>query len=127
MPEQDSREFVVGRLRITVEYRRTPEDEGQAVRVFGMVGNGERQVLRFDCFVDDPHYHYDPDGKNELHHMQDEGIEDPVEWTLHRLERNLAEMIRRAGFGSLADQVDQEQVARLLPAIQDTLLAPAVS
>jgi len=126
MPESDHREIAVGPLRITVEHRRTPEDEGPAVRVFGTVGDREKQVLRFDCFVNEPHYHYDPDGKNELHHMRDEGIDDSVEWTLHRLERNLAEMIRRAGFGSLADRVDARQVAEQLPAIQDALMAPVV-
>lgn len=126
MPEKDHQEFVVRPLRITVEHRRTPDDEGAAVRVFGRVGNQEKQVLRFDCFVIDPHYHYDPDGNNELHHMNDEGIVDPVEWTLHRLERNLAEMIRRAGFGSLADQVNQRQVAEQLPLIQEALLVSVV-
>ena len=126
MPDKDLREFVVGRLRITVENRRTLDDEGPAVRVFGTVAKREEQVLRFDCFMDDPHYHYDPDGNNELHHMRDEGIEDPIEWTLRRLERNLAEMIRRAGFGSLADQVDHRQIARLLPSIQEALLVPVL-
>ena len=126
MPDKDYREFQVGPLRITVEHRGTPDDAGPAVRVFGLVGREERQLLRFDCFANDPHYHYDPDGVNEVHHMNDEGIVDPVEWTLHRLERNLAEMIRRAGFGSLADRVDPTQVAEYVSAIQDALMVPAV-
>lgn len=124
MPEPDSREFMVGPLRLAVEYRRTLEDEGPSVRVFGVVGGQERQVLRFDCFSVDPHYHYDPDGRNELHHMRDEGIEDSTEWTLHRIERNLSEMIRRAGFGSLADQVVPKQVAEHLAGIRDSLPVP---
>jgi hypothetical protein len=126
MPEKQHQEFAVGPLRITVEHRKTPDDEGPAVRVFGFVGNQEKQLLRFDCFLDDPHYHYDPDGKNELHHMNDEGIVDPVEWTLHRLERNLSEMIRRAGFGSLADQVERTPVAEQVLPIQEALMVVAV-
>ena len=126
MPDKDYREFVVGPLRITVEHRGTPDDAGPAVSVFGLVGNREKQLLRFDCFANDPHYHYDPDGKNELHHMNDEAIVDPVEWTLHRLERNVPEMIRRAGFGALADQVDSTRVAEHLPSIQEALMVSMV-
>ncbi len=126
MPETEPRVVVVGPLRIAVEFRKTQEDEGPTIRVFGMVGSAERQVLRFDCFVEDPHYHYDPDGRDEQHHMRDEGIEDAAEWTLHRLERNLAEMIRRAGFGALADRVDERHVTDSIPALQEALLASAV-
>jgi hypothetical protein len=127
MPESEPREFVIGPLRITIEHRRTCDDEGPSLRVFGQVGNRERQVLRFDCFVADPHYHYDPDGRDEVHHMRDEGIDDTTEWTLHRLERNLRSMIRRAGYGSLADRVDESLVAEHVPSIHEGLFAPAVS
>ncbi len=127
MPELDFRDVIAGPLRVVLEYRRTPEDEGPTVRVFGIVGEAEKQVLRFDCFQLDPHYHYDPDGADEVHHMRDEGIEDPAEWTLHRLERDLGEMIRRAGFGSLADRVNRNQIEENLPEIREILLAPALS
>ena len=120
----DAQEFTVPPLRITVEYRRSLDDEGPAVRVFGVVGGRERQVLRFDCFHGDPHYHYDPDGNDEQHHMRDENIEDATEWTLNRLERNLAAMIRRAGYGALADEVDVKRLAMPLAAIREALLVP---
>ena len=126
MSELDGRTLVIGPLRITTEYRRTPDDEGPSLGVFGRVGDSERQVLRFDCFVEDPHYHYDPDGRDEVHHMRDEGIDDALEWTLHRLERDLAGMIRRAGFGPLADRVDERLIADSVHLIQETLAAPAV-
>jgi hypothetical protein len=121
MPDRDVQEFRAAPLRITTESRRTADDEGLTIRVFGTVGDRERQVLRFDCFQNDPHYHYDPDERDEQHHMRDESIDDPMEWTLHRLERSLAEMIRRAGYGTLADQVDTAAVARLLPVIREAL------
>lgn len=121
MPEGGIRDFVAGCLRITVEYRRTDDDEGPTIRVFGRVGDEETQVLRFDCFQSDPHYHYDPQGSNEQHDMEAENIRDPVEWTLHRLERDLPDMIRRAGYGSLADQVNSAQVAGQMDQIRDTM------
>lgn len=124
MPETSVHEFRMGSLRITVGHSRIAGDEGPTVRVYGTVAGRERLVLRFDCLQDDPQYHYDPQGADELHHMRDEGIESPLEWTLHRLERNLPEMIRRAGYGELADQVDPSQVAEHLPAIREALWVP---
>jgi len=119
------REFVAGPVRITVQYRRTIDDEGVAVRVFGKVGDEERQVLRFDCYQNSPHYHYDPHGTDEVHQMADEDITDPIEWTLNRLERNLADMIRRAGFGQLADQIDPSLLAPQMPAIREAIVEAA--
>lgn len=124
MPELAAHEFVAAPLRISVEYRRTADDQGPAVRVFGRVGEKERQVLRFDCFQKSPHYHYDPEQSDEQHRMKDENITDPLEWTLHRLEKNLGEMIRRAGYGELADQVDPELVGAHLEAIRQAMFSP---
>ena len=124
MSDLGVQQFLADPVRITVEYRRTPDDEGPAVRVFGKVGNQDKQVLRFDCFQNSPHYHYDPEGSDEQHHMEDESITDPVEWTLHRLERNLADMIRRAGYGELADQIDPKLVAEHMEAIRDAISSP---
>ena len=123
MPELAAQEFVAGPIRITVQYRHTQDDEGPAVRVLGRVGESERQLLRFDCFQRSPHYHYDPEQSDEQHQMKDEDIRDPVEWTLHRLERDLSEMIRRAGYGELADQVDPQLVAEQLHRIR-TAMSP---
>jgi hypothetical protein len=30
----------------------------------GRGGSAERQLLRFDCFDNRPHYHYDPENRN---------------------------------------------------------------
>jgi len=122
MPDPALRDYVAGPVRITVQYRRTFDDEGVAVRVYGKIGREDRQVLRFDCLRNSPHYHYDPQGKDEVHQMADEGITDPIEWTLNRLERSLADMVRRAGFGELADQIDPSLLAPHLPAIREAIL-----
>ncbi|HID22485.1 MAG TPA: hypothetical protein EYP14_08795 [Planctomycetaceae bacterium] len=121
MPDPALREYVAGAIRITVQRRCTTDDEGVAVRVYGRIGQEERQVLRFDCFRNSPHYHYDPQGKDEVHQMADEDITDPIEWTVNRLERSLADMVRRAGFGQLADQIDPSLLATQLPAIREAI------
>ncbi len=65
---------------------------------------------------------FHPQGRDEVHQMADEDISDPIEWTLNRLERSLADMIRRAGFGELADQIDPSLLAPQLPAIREAIL-----
>ncbi len=57
--------------------------------------------------------------------MLDEGIEEPLEWTVQCLERNLPEMIRRAGFGTLADQVKRSSMEQHLVVIRVAMMAPA--
>ena len=48
------------------------------------VGDEEVQLLRFDCFDNDPHYHYDPDGKNDMHHLSRDEVPDPLGWSLEQ-------------------------------------------
>ena len=95
MSDSHVSQFSAGPLRITVEYRRTEEDEGPTVRVYGTLEGQRKQVLRFDCLVYDPHYHYDPDGTDEQHHMRDEGIEEPTEWTRRHWRSNSLPSTRR--------------------------------
>lgn len=73
--------FEFGSLRLGVEYRRLTDavtaaavlvaaagdergqttdldDRGVSIHVFGHQDGEDREFLRFDCFVEDPHYHY---------------------------------------------------------------------
>ena len=112
------REIEAGGLRFSIEYRNFGGDRGPAVRVWGPVGRNQVQVLRFDCFEDDPHYHYDPDNRNFHLHLNPETVPDPVAWSLGELQVNLPTMLRTAGFDKLAAKVDTAAVTAVLPDIQ---------
>jgi len=121
MADAPIREIEAGGLKFLVEYRNFGSDRGPAVRVLGKVGMNQVQVLRFDCFEDDPHYHYDPDNKNFQLHLHKDTVPDPVAWSLGELEVNLKTMLRTAGFDKLAANVDTDAIKSALPRIHGAI------
>ena len=113
--------FDVGGVELHVDQRSLGADAGPSVRVYGEADGENIQLLRFDCFRKDPHYHYDPSGKNDQRPLDKASVPDSIAWTLEQLEQNLAEMIRTAGYGSVADRVDQAAVAQVLPEVESLM------
>ncbi len=136
--------FEVGALAIGVEYRLVDEavaaarqveaatgtdgleaavldDRGVSLHVVGAVDGVRREVLRFDCFVEDPHYHYVSwrAKANEVLHVDPVADGDPLEWALERLRTRLPQMLARAGAPDLADAVDAAAVAAALPRVAE--------
>ena len=108
-----------GGLFFDTENRTFGEDGGPALRVFGGVEGKQVQVLRFDCFRNDPHYHYDPSGKNDMHHLE-KGA-DNIGWTIEQVKGQLQDMIRTAGYTALAGQVDMQAVSEVVPQIEKAM------
>jgi hypothetical protein len=118
MTENRTRDIDVGGVRLNIEYRQFGGDRGPAVRVYGDVDGRPVQLLRFDCFDHDPHYHYAPDGKDDHRKLDRREVPDPVAWTLAQLSGNLVSMIRTAGYDSVADRVDQDAVTDAIPRVK---------
>lgn len=91
-------------------------DYGPSLHVFSMADGLE--YLRFDCFVNKPHYHYGRHGAGEVITVRfDQYAEgDPVEWTIGRLRSRLPEMLEHAGVPEIADGV-REHEAEILHAV----------
>ena len=121
MAETSNGEVVVnaGAIRFEVEYRRFGGDRGAAIRVHGDVNGADVQLLRFDCFEKDPHYHYDPDGKNQVLHLDPES--DTETWSADHIERNLKIMVRLAGYPDVADKIDMDKVRAASPHLRKAL------
>ncbi len=111
-----------GNVTFTVEHRDLGRDGGPTVRVLGDVDGSQTQLLRFDCFENDPHYHYDPDGRNASLHLSTEL--DSVFWAADHIERNLAVMIRLAGYPEVAEQLSRDEVAAALPQVRTAMQGP---
>lgn len=132
--EEACTEVDAGPLRILVESRRLtneilldaipgaaeslPEgtafdDGGPSVHVLSKSDGLE--YLRFDCFENEPHYHYVRHGRGEnlICRIDDVAVGDPVAWTVERLRTRLAEMLDFAGDGGDAASVRRlnEEVA----------------
>src|SRR4029450_2268597 len=96
-----------GMLRFGIEYRRLQNDQGICIHVFRGPDDQQDEVLRFDCFERQPHYHY-AWSKNDHYVPLDTAAEgDPVQWTLARLRTRLPAMLIRADAPDLARALDQ--------------------
>jgi hypothetical protein len=111
----------VGGLRFNVRYSKTNADRGPSLRVYGDVEGKPVQLLRFDCFEQGPHFHYDPEGKNNQLRMDKSKVSDPIAWSMDYLRGNVASLIRIAGQGALADQLDEEVLTAALPTVEKAL------
>ena len=92
----------------TVEQRVAFDDGGATLHVCGTVDGLEH--LRFDCFEDEPHYHYidHADGANTVVRIDELAVGDPVEFSLSCVEHHLPGMLRHSGVETLADEVAGE-------------------
>jgi hypothetical protein len=130
-PDPESTDwFDVGPLRIGIEYRKvdpqaleenyadtehlaelreaSPEggftDEGVSIHVVSTADDHE--FVRFDMFVDEPHYHYvdKAAGTNTIVDFDTVAHGPVIPWTLGQLKQRLPEMLRHAG-AAVADEV----------------------
>jgi hypothetical protein len=113
--------FQAGGVELRVDNRTLGADGGPAVRVYGDVDGESVQLLRFDCFQKNPHYHYAPSGRNEQHHLDGDTVPDSIGWTIEQLGHNLAEMIHTAGYDGVAAKVDQAAVRTVLPEVESIM------
>ena len=136
--------FEAGPVRIGVEYRlltdavaaanplaaaagdergQTAEldDRGVALHVCGEQDGEWREFLRFDCFVEDPHYHYVSwrAKANEMIHLDPVADGDPLAWALERIRTRLPQMLARAGAADIAARVDPAEIERALPRVAE--------
>lgn len=112
-------------MRMTVDHRRSGSgDEGLTFDLTVASPNDEgKTILRFGCFYKNPHYHIGPSGKQPVHNMKEEGIEDPVRWTLDQLKTRLAPMVTEAGYEDIAKRIDQQTIANNLTQFEPDILA----
>lgn len=97
------------------------DDSGVSLHVFGKVDDKEYEYLRFDCFNEEPHYHYVSwaSKSNELLHIDPVADGDPLTWALDRIRTRLPQMLIRAEAGYVASQIDHEQLDAILPKVAE--------
>jgi hypothetical protein len=112
-------------MRMTVAHRQGlgGSDEGLTIDITtaGPQDEGKR-ILRFDCFYKNPHYHVGASGEHAVHNMKDEGVEDPVRWTLAQLKTRFPSMIKQAGYEEIAEKIDQQAIADRLTGLEQEIL-----
>jgi len=99
----------------------TLDDRGVSLHVFGEEDGERREFLRFDCFDEDPHYHYVCWRRrtNEVLRIDPVSDGDPLSWALERIRTRLPAMLERAGAAELAGRVDPRLVEAVLPRVAE--------
>lgn len=94
-------------------------DAGVSLHVFVKAADGESERLRFDCFQEDPHYHYVswPDKHNYQVFLDPTVVGDPLAWALGCIRARLPQMLEKAGLGNAAQLVDQKRLEEILPLV----------
>ena len=109
-----------GNIRFGLEMRRQASgDGGLAIHVLselagntGRVFTEETELLAFDCFRDDPHYHYGPRNKNHRIFWDKTLVPDPLGWCLDQFKSGkLKAMLERAGYPGVAADLDEDLLA----------------
>jgi hypothetical protein len=114
-------------MRLTIAHRSGlgGNDEGLTfdVTTAGSENAGKR-ILRFDCFYKNPHYHVGPSGgESAAFKMKNEGIEDPVRWTLDQLKTRFPAMVKQAGYEEIAETIDQQAITDQLTRLEPEIIA----
>ena len=113
-----------GNIRLGLEMRTVGPDGGPAIHVLGDVAGQEIELLAFDCFRENPHYHYGPRAKNERIFWDTTLVPDALRWTLDQFKTGkLPAMIDRAGYPTIAAALDADLIAAQLPAVEAKLKA----
>ena len=115
----DPIELELGGLRFAVARREVGEDGGTSIEVYGEVNGAPAQLLRFDCFRQEPHYHLGgAPGQLELDPADGS---DGVAFALRCTRERLPEMIRAAGFAELASRLDPAAFERGWERLRDAV------
>ena len=97
------------------------DDRGVSLHVYTNDGNGaSSERLRFDCFDEDPHYHYvDWDaGTNDIVQLDTVASGDSLAWALECIRTRLTQMLGRAGVEDTAS-VDSTALEGILPRVTE--------
>lgn len=115
----------IGRGRPDQTFDTGLNDGGASVHVLG--ASDRLEHLRFDCFDNEPHYHYihNAEQTNVVVRFDNFAEADPHAWTLERLRERLPQMLDRAGAVELAEQVRRSDLSAAIGEVERLLLKAA--
>ena len=105
-----------GPLEFALEYRSFAHERGWAIHVYGTRQGRCEEILRFDCFDVNPHFHL---GWSYLDRMfvPIPDTDDPLAWALNEMRTHLPELLRESDAAELAETLDKGTVAGALDQI----------
>jgi hypothetical protein len=115
----------IGGLRFQISFRLgSPRPnvliEGATLRVEGPVDGEWTELLRFDDFVDDPHYHV-PATSRPIPFDRSNG--EPLAWFISQITDDLPENVQKAGFESVLSSIDLDQIKANAQQVAEAMIA----
>src|SRR5687767_3731229 len=98
-------------------------DQGVAILVVGQAGGKETTLLRFNCFDLERSYVYGPEGVKKLCRMDPTVDGNPIGWSVKQIRTRLPDMLRRAKYADIAQEVEVKAIRRTLPKLESTARA----
>jgi len=111
----NQRELDFGGLRFDVYFTGT---FGATMRLSGRLDGEWKELLRFDDFVDAPHYHA-PADDHQTNYDRQHG--DPLEWYIAQIRDHLAEWLTNAGYAEVLDTIYLDAVSAHVDELRDAM------
>jgi hypothetical protein len=106
-----------GGLRFEVSFR----DVGATLRVDGKRDDRWTEMLRFDDFVDSPHFHAPASGDPIPFDRTAHG--EPLAWYVEQIQNHLPEWLEKSGYADVLRTIDVEEVTRNAPRLTEAMEA----
>ena len=109
-----------GAFELLLENRGNREDGdgGPSLQILGSIDGEKVQLLRFDMFRINPHYHYAPDGKNLRYMLDPLTLDDSIAWVINLVRNKLPQLLAKAGYEGWATPADLAAVRTALPDLE---------
>ncbi len=108
-----------GKVKFGLEYRDLMSAQGVCIHALGDVDGQEVELLRFDCFDHESHYHYGPEKRNERLMLDKTTVPDPLRWALDLFKGGkLASMLGRAEYRDHAAGLNPAVLAEKLAEVE---------
>ena len=109
-----------GAFEFCLENRGNREDGdgGPSLQILGVIDGEKIQLLRFDMFRINPHYHYAPDGQNLRYSLDPLTLDDSIGWVINLIGNKMPQLLAKAGHEGLATPADLAAVHTVLPDIE---------
>jgi hypothetical protein len=118
LSESPPAEWEAGGLRFAVSFR---EPAGATFLMSGPVGGAPRELVRFDDFVDSPHYHVPGDADPIPFDRATLG--EPLDWLVHQIRDHLDELLTTGGCASVLPQLDPTTFATSAERVRAAMIA----
>jgi hypothetical protein len=92
---------------------------GATLRISGRIDGEPKELLRFDDFIEQPHFHVPADASETFF---DRKNGEPLEWYITQIRDHLDEWLTKAGYQGIIPTVDLTHVSANVDQLRDAMI-----